>query len=266
MKSVKQNNLNKICLLVLSCDKYSDMWYIFFDMLFKNWRECPFDIHLISNNKNFNDQRVKVLKTGEDKSWSDTLVSGLNFIENEYKYVFLLMDDAFITFVDHKKILGDIDKFFEEDGNYLTFINEPKHTDSLNASFGSIGTKSKYRATATWALWKIKTLKSVLKSGESAWQFEIDGSKRSNKFKKFYSVYNDRFRFIHGVVKGMWLPTSVKQLKLLGYNIDLSERDQMNYFVYYRLKIYQYFRMIVLLFIPKKLSDLISRYKWSFAR
>jgi len=46
------NELNgKIAVLVVSCDKYADLWPPFFQLFLRFWPECPFSVYLISNQK-----------------------------------------------------------------------------------------------------------------------------------------------------------------------------------------------------------------------
>jgi len=252
----------RICLLVLSCDKYSDLWPTFFDLFEKSWSDCPFDKYLLTNYKKAPSSAFTTINIGKDISWSDNLLFAIDTFRGEYDYIFLFMDDGFITKVNKKQIINDVKAFIDIDGDYITFINEPKHTKSFNQYFGEIEKSSKYRATATWALWKIGTLSSLLKIGESAWEFEVYGSRRSHKYPRFYSVYKNRFKYVHGVIKGLWLPPSVKELKSMGYNVDLSARGQMFLTTYLKFQLYIVVRKVILFLIPKYLSNIISNFKW----
>jgi len=37
------------CVLIASCDAYSDAWAPFFALMKKYWPDCPYPIYLISN-------------------------------------------------------------------------------------------------------------------------------------------------------------------------------------------------------------------------
>ena len=56
---------------------------------------CPFDIHLISNKKIYNHEKVKNINVGIDKSWSENLKKGLKSIKKEY--IILFIDDLIIN-------------------------------------------------------------------------------------------------------------------------------------------------------------------------
>ena len=50
--------------LILSCDKYADIWTTFFAFFFKYWPDCPFTIYLASNEKQFEHDRVVTIRKG----------------------------------------------------------------------------------------------------------------------------------------------------------------------------------------------------------
>ena len=72
-------------------------------------------------------------------------------------------------------------------------------------------------------IWKKSILKDLLKEGESAWDFEINGSKRAYKYDGFYAVYNDFIKYKNGIIKGKWRRSIVKNHANYGLKIkDLS--------------------------------------------
>ena len=42
---------DKLAILVLSCDGYTDLWRPFFENFKKKWGDCPYDIYLLTNKK-----------------------------------------------------------------------------------------------------------------------------------------------------------------------------------------------------------------------
>ena len=65
--------LKKTALLVISCDKYADLWPIYFGSLFKYWPNCPFKIYLGSNFKIYDHKDVTMINVGEDYDYSSNL-------------------------------------------------------------------------------------------------------------------------------------------------------------------------------------------------
>ena len=226
-----------LAVLVLSCDAYSDLWPPFFELYFKNWPDNKFDTFLLSNFNVYPDSRVETITVGEDITWSQNLINALKGLDR-YEYVLLLMEDGFLKEkVDDAVLNGIIKKFTSNKGNYLTLINEPKPNKPHDKDYGEISIGAPYRPTATFAVWKINTLLSLLDVNENAWEFEKKGAIRSDKFDKFYSVHHDQFTYIHGVIKGQWLSPAIEDLKTLGIKVSddrgiYSNKYQVFLFIY----------------------------------
>lgn len=197
---------DKVSILVLSCDKYKDLWPIFDFFFKKNWKNSYLEKYFLSNNEKNVPEGFKSISVGKDISWSNNLDLALNDIDTPY--VFLLLDDAFINNkIDNEKIEEIFSDFEDNDGNYLKFISQPKSSYKTKSTFfNELPKGSLYRSTAVFAIWKVDVLKKILKSDENAWEFEEFGSIRSDNFSNFFVVNNDFFKDpIHGVVKGKFL-------------------------------------------------------------
>ena len=83
--------MKNMAILVCSCDKYEDVWNPMFEMFYKFWPDCPYDVYLLSNNKTYNHDRVKTITTGDDVSWSKAFRKAINEINEEY--VLIIMED-----------------------------------------------------------------------------------------------------------------------------------------------------------------------------
>ena len=111
---------SKIGLLVISCDNYSDLWIPFFEFFNESWPDCPYKVHLLSNKLDFkSNYNVEVIKVGDDKSWSDNVITALNQMQ-EFDYVFLLLEDMLLNRkVDNKKKM----LFFYSDSRSKKVLN-----------------------------------------------------------------------------------------------------------------------------------------------
>ena len=58
----------KLTVLVNSCDSYSDLWNTFFDVLRLQWHDCPYEIILNTETKNYsyNGFNIKTLSLYKD--------------------------------------------------------------------------------------------------------------------------------------------------------------------------------------------------------
>jgi len=226
-KKEKGNLIDNIAILVVSCDKYSDLWNPFFETFFKFWPDCPFNIYLLSNYKTTNLARIKNVTIGRDISWSDNLIKCIKLLKENY--IFLFLDDLFlVNFVKTKEVLYILNWAIDENVNYIRMNPSPVPDKKCNKLLGIISKGSIYRTSTVLSVWKKDVLSDLLKKVESAWDFEILGSLRSDKYNNFYATWEKYLPFMNGVIKGKWRRSSVKMLKSLGIEIDLNKREIMN--------------------------------------
>lgn len=217
--------ISKTAFIVLSCDKYLDLWPMYLYFFDKNWPDCKLDRYFITNNQDINHASFKLIKIGEDLSWSDNLIKVLIQLKESYKYVFISLEDVpIIEKVNQKHFEKVLTLFFELDGNFIALNNNTRHSSKFNEYFGNIEKGSLYRPTCEFSLWKISVLEKILVSGENAWEFEKYGAVRSDAFDKFYVVYNTLFKNCHTVVKGKWVRQSYRKICSLGYEPNIEIR------------------------------------------
>jgi len=260
---------NKFAILVVSCDKYSDLWNPFFKSFFKFWSDCPFNIYLLSNYKYANIPKVRSLSIGDDISWSDNLYKGINGLKEDY--VFLFLEDLFlIDSVETNKISNIFTWILESNANYVRINPSATKADKkFNDLVGIISKGTLYRTSTVLSVWKKDTLLDLLKTGETAWDFEIYGSLRSDIYDGFYATWGGYFSILNTVTKGKWQRSAIKKLNSIGIEIDLSKREVMTF----EETIKYYFsrqRSKLLKFIPSKyrrnLKDFILRGKYNYKR
>jgi hypothetical protein len=257
----KNDSVNIVAFLVVSCDSYSDVWDIFFKHLSKYWPDCPYDVFLQSNFKEFHsDKGVKTLKVGKDKSWSDGLIKALSQLQ-KYEYVLLALEDLIIKdFVNNEAVNAAVENMIEINANYLTLVNEPKPDKGINSFFGEISPGAMYRSTATFALWNKNTLIKVLDREENAWEFEKIGSQRSKSYPGFYAVYTDYFPYINAVIKGKWTYEAMRYFEKNNIPFNVT-RDKMSLFDWYKHRIHRVLRRMILTLTPFKLRRKLLRNK-----
>lgn len=225
------DNLNsikdKFAVLVVSCDKYSDLWKPFFQLFWRFWPDCPFKVYLLSNHSNFSFPGVNNILVGDDVSWSDNLKNALKQIEEQY--VLLFIDDLFLVdFVNNEKILKVFKWMADNATNYVRMNPTVKPDKPFNELVGLVSKGTIYRTSTVMSAWKRKFLLELLKEGESAWDFEIYGAVRSDFYDGFYSTWENHFPVINGVIKGKWQKKAVRKINDLGINIDTEYRKIMN--------------------------------------
>ena len=224
-KSEQKFTVSDFAILILSCDKFYDVWNPLTYSFHRYWADCPFDIYLMSNFKVFEDSLIKNIRVGRDLSWSANL---LNALENlPHKYIILWLDDVFLADkVTTLDVIGDLEWFYKNEIEYLRLRNTDVRLFRGNQGYERIKEDAPYRTSIFATVWNKDVLSKILIKEENAWQFELRGSIRSKKYNHFYSVRHSRFKYIHGVQKGVWIRTAVKWIKKNNLMIDFQYRKQ----------------------------------------
>src|SRR5262245_19848171 len=218
---------SEISAVVLSHDGYADLWPVFFELLFRFWPDLPYPLYLVSNRRAFPDDRVISVLVGDDESWSHTLARALDHIPG--RYIFLMLDDYFLTGrVDTPRIARLHSAMVQLSAVYLRLAPTPK-PDGPCPGFSDIGYIAKgapYRTSLQIAFWERSTLLGLLRQNETAWDFELNGSRRSDQISHpFLSVYDSiALPYRHAVRRGRWIPGAIRQFATLGVTFDSTNR------------------------------------------
>jgi hypothetical protein len=206
---------SKIAVLVISCDKYSDLWDVCTNLFNTFWPDCQYDKFISSNKLEYNKNGFTSIAVGEDLSWSLSLKKALVGLEKDYDYVFTMLEDYyFVSKIDNNFMEKLFSSFIEARGNFLRVLKVLKNRiEYYNDFFGLVENYIPYRQTCVFTLWKISTLKDILKDDENAWQFEKIGVKRGFKYNNFFSVYKNNFKVVNLVVKGKIVPNCFEVIK-----------------------------------------------------
>lgn len=203
-----------LTIIVSSCDKYKECWTPFCTLLHRYWpslraENSQVPVILIVNQAEFSHPGIQVMKTGRDVSWSDNLQAALGQVKTPY--VLYLQEDYFFSkAVNEVGLWFYVDALAAPDIGYIQLTAEPYFKDSpAHPTFTNCVTKPRFMNYITSlqpALWRTDVLRLLLKPGESAWTFEIDGSRRSDgSLYKFLSVQRDYpLSFVNGCAAGFW--------------------------------------------------------------
>jgi hypothetical protein len=217
--------------LVSSCDQYSDLWRPFFTLFWRHWN-CPFPVYLGSNTQEYRDGNVTTVSAGSSKSWTEDFRSYLDAIHSPY--VIVLLEDFFLTGgVENPTVLSLLAEFANNGGNMLRLV--PRPAPRVRASrkdvFGPCPPGAAYRVSLQATLWRIDVLRSLLQGTESAWEFEVRASERSNSYADgFYSVYRPVIPCrTHVVEKGEWFWSEARRYRDADIGCDFSRRRVMSF-------------------------------------
>ena len=220
--------MNKTAVLISSCDKYQDLWDPFFTLFFRYWQDCPYPVYLGTNHLKYDHNRVTTITVGDDTDWSSDFRSMLEQIPQPY--VIVLIEDFLPTkSVDTAMIDRLITYMVDKGAGCLRLFPCPGPDLPCpdNPLVGEISKGADYRLSLQAAIWDKQTLLELLRDGESAWELELNGTKRTNALAApFLCVAGDSPipYFCTGVVKGKWVKEAVKLCKKEGIEVDLTAR------------------------------------------
>lgn len=196
-------------ILVVSCDKYQDLWRIFFHLFFKYWPDCPFPVYLVSNTLAYNHPRVRTLLVGPDEGYSTNLIKALRLVPAEW-VLFWIDDRPPCSPVDSNELLDLIRLARKRNAVYLQLLSfHPYALVPRTEKIGEISKRARYLVSLTISLWKRETFLKILAPGESAWDIEKKGgrARAAALTEPFFSLSIDRrscapIRDLHLITKG----------------------------------------------------------------
>lgn len=239
------NHDNDVALLVVSCDAYQDLWHPYFHCLFKYWPDCPYPIFHGSNFLAYPDLRVKSIKIGPDLDYSSNLLAMLHQIESPW--LILWIEDRLLSSpIKTERLTNLIDLAQKHQAGYfkLSASTPWAFTKDKKQEMGPLPKGIKYRATIGLALWNKDVLIRLLRSGESAWEIERNGSLRSNSFvEPFYClstnvISNPPISNVHILIKGQLIRDSLPFLRKEGLGDCIPNRQIQSLRSYLYVKMY----------------------------
>jgi hypothetical protein len=213
------SRMSQTALIVLSSDKYKALWPIFFSFQRRNWADCNYPIYLFSNTERFDDTSVQTVLSGRDLDWSSSIRRCLTQIEQTH--LLCIMDDMFLTAPvqsEHIDSLVELGIAGEAAHIHLRPYQYSGARTIPDSSLVRLDERARFRLSLYgMSFWKRQFMLDMLRDGESAWFFEVNGSRRSKEHQAVFATKNDVVPGIsHGLEKGEWLPEGVAALHSIG--------------------------------------------------
>ena len=230
---------DKMTLLVLSCDAYSDLWDDFFNLKEKFWPECPYQWYVVTESKDYKRGNVDVIKCGKELNWAGRFRKAVQSVQTPLIGVFL--EDYFINAaIDDARIKGLVGFMLEKSVDFLDLGNVFKHKiNQPNKQYFAehlivIDKHQRYGIDTAAAIWKKDYLLEKLGEGDySAWKFEADRCAEAASAEGYNGLIlvDDRISFnvseIPVVVQGKFYPPVIEDFRKRGYDINTSTRSVM---------------------------------------
>lgn len=226
--------MDDVKVLISSCDKYSGVWSPCCHGLKKYWPDRTWPIVFMSNYKE--PPCGEPYKVGQDVNWSDNLLLVPESIETSI--VLFMTEDIWLTeLVDTRKLQEYAEILMHDEAGHIRLF-PPKKIYSIG-DFGDdlyvFSDEEPYRVSTNAGLWRLDTMRRLLRSGESIWQFERRGSPRSQdevmmcvkEFTAFQYVNRSYGGWGHEPVwRGKWTGAARKYAEREGLKIDFSEHPK----------------------------------------
>lgn len=240
-----QSSINPadVSFVVLSCDRYRDLWDPFFSCFEQYWPDCPFPVHLVTNHADYPRAGVHVIRLGEDRDYSSNLLAVLEQITTPW--LILWVEDYFLSErIDTARLLSILDEAVGRGADYLKLTEDAplSYDDRAGERVGEIPRGVRYRSAIGSALYRKETLRKLLVPGLSIWA--LDKSTKSNELPDVFmalTVSAARQRLlpnINAVIKGQWHYDAPAFLARHGFGHLVAGRRRQSLKAYLYIKAY----------------------------
>jgi hypothetical protein len=216
---------SSVAILVSSCDAFFDAWRPFHAFFDKFWPDCPLEIFLLTNELEVRSLSLASIAVGPDGGWSTNLLRALEQISHSYLLYF--QEDYFLTApVKSGQLARDFAEAMEDGADSLCFRARSESDPGfklLNDRFGVVPLSSDGRTRCQVTLWKRSALQTILRPGETAWNFEARGSARTQQMRILSYGRRENIPIpylMSAISRGYWMPEAIALCHAHGVQID----------------------------------------------
>jgi hypothetical protein len=223
---------NKTVVLMVTCWKFRQIWNPFFTLFHKYWPDCPYRLIMVTDVGSY--PAVQAIQMGSDVSWASNLLNALRQISADRLIIF--QDDFLMTApADTDSVRKLVRYSLDNEVGCLRICPCPGPSGIWKDDFlGVITPNDPIRVSLQLSIWDPEVLVSLMREGESAWDLERNGGKRSLLCTKpFLSLWRlpdntpggpIRY-FITAVTRGIWEKGALELLGREGIPMDgITER------------------------------------------
>lgn len=223
--------MDKVSVLIYSCDKYLDAWGPFFTLFFRYWK-CPYPVYLTTETEQCLIPEVKTINT-EAPTWTERIRTAVEQIPTDY--IIGMCEDMFLRKPVRQEIITTCVDRLEDHKNIACFNFEKDYdgaTDSKFALFGRKPPGHNFQKSCQPTLWRKSILLELLDCKLDPWEWEDSETTEKYGFYIYtgdlkgltfdYGLYK---RNLFGIVQGKWYLPDVEPLfKRENINIDFNRR------------------------------------------
>jgi hypothetical protein len=232
-----------VSFVVISCDRYQDLWDPFFGCMERYWPDCPFKVYLVTNEASFDHTGVSVIRIGPDRDYATNLITAVNAVPTPW-LILWVEDGIFTDRIDSRRVLSLVTEAVGAGAAYLKLTPDAPLSldDHQGQRIGEIPRGVRYRSAIGAALYRKDILLSLLIPGKSAW--ELDKSGKSNEIAEPFMALTVRearkplLPAINAVIKGDWYRPAVGFLRREGFGSILPGRRTQSRWRYLYIQAY----------------------------
>lgn len=207
-----------VTMLIMSCDKFSDLWTGHARLLERNWGDRNMKTYIVSDRQSeIKLPGVEVICAGEDVEWSERLRYALQYVNTEY--VFVTLDDYYlIKAVNNQQMENLVSLMYQEKVDYIRLFPRPKRATKETfkglKNIKRIDTSCDYSVNLYAGIWKKEFLSSCIRNPMNAWKFEVSLHRRAVEYGAMCLVSNrGEFEILDVVRKGKLLRRASRYFK-----------------------------------------------------
>jgi SAM-dependent methyltransferase len=214
--STDHGHENNTAILLMSCQRYEQLWDPFFILLKRYWPDCPYKIYFCTDFGRY--PGVETIEVGKDLGWVGNCKYALNKIQAAR--VILFQEDFLLTGkVDTITVHKLVKHAHDSSAACLRIMPVPGPSDTWLGckDIGIIGPTDEYKMSLQLAIWDKKVLEKLLLDNESPWQLEVIGTRRAAmRPEPFLSISKELPvpvpYYVTAVVKGEWQEAALELL------------------------------------------------------
>jgi len=203
-------NIPNLAVLILSCDKYNDLWDGFYYQ-FAKYFKLDIPVYFASNKltPSWSDSKVKIIHTGPEKNWGENFKRAIKQVNSQY--IFITLEDLYICSEINDEGCVLIQSILDQqsDLKHLKYSGFIQGNEEVIKGVKILEAGTPYRVTLC-GIWQKNYLLSIIDDLDTPWIFELDGSIRTQSDKGFYSLEKPLFQSVNMVEKGYWITSSLR--------------------------------------------------------
>lgn len=228
---------DKIAILVNSCDLYEDAWEPFFKLFKIQWPDCPCNIYLNTENKDYTCDflNVKTIKTSDTAPWTARIKAALDEIDSDY--ILFMLEDFFLLEQVNSSKFDAIMSEIKKDSNVGFIFFSPRGVKydieyKVGTVFTDVSKFADYRVNACLGLWRKDFLLQMLYLDGNPWEFEHNATRLSWLSKYRCCVINPEFASTfsysilisegYGITQRKWLPKNKELFDKYNINVNFA--------------------------------------------